>query len=72
MIKNEDNGTLEVLLGELNTTILSIMKILNFTNSSIIDDNWIKAYASPFPNRDSCLEQSIFHDVLFMEEWFHL
>ena len=53
--KNEENGTLEVLLGELNTTILSIMKILNFTNSSIIDDNWIKAYASPFPNRDSCL-----------------
>jgi len=53
--KNEENGTLEVLLGELNTTILSIMKILNFTNSSIIDDNWINAYASPFPNRDSCL-----------------
>ena len=26
--KNEENGILEVLLGELNTTILSIMKIL--------------------------------------------
>ena len=53
--KNEENGTLDGILGELNTTVLSIMKLLNFTNSSIIDDNWIKAYASPFPNRNSCL-----------------
>ena len=53
--KNEENGTLDGILGELNTTVLSIMKLLNFTNSSIIDDNWINAYASSFPNRNSCL-----------------
>ncbi len=53
--KNEENGTLEGVLGELNTTILSIMKLLNFTNNSVIDDNWINAYASPFPNKKSCI-----------------
>ena len=53
--KNQDNNTLEGILGELNSTILSIMKILNFTNNSIINDNWINAYASAFPDRKSCL-----------------
>ena len=31
------------------------MKIPNFTNNNIIDDNWINAYSSQFPDRASCL-----------------
>ena len=31
------------------------MKIPNFTNNNIIDDNWIEAYSSQFPDRASCV-----------------
>ena len=31
------------------------MKIINFTNNRVIDDNWINAYSSAFPNRKSCI-----------------
>ena len=55
-IKNHhENGTLEGILGELNSTILSVMKIINFTNNRVIDDNWINAYSSAFPDRKSCI-----------------
>ena len=30
------------------------MKIPNFTNNKIINDTWIKAYSSQFPDRASC------------------
>ena len=53
--KHDNNKTLEGILGELNSTILSIMKLLNFTNNSIINENWLKAYSSAFPDRKSCL-----------------
>ena len=53
--KHHDEGTLEGILGELSSTILSVMKIINFTNNKVIDDNWINAYASAFPNRKSCI-----------------
>ena len=53
--KNQDNKTLDGILGELNSTILSVMKILNFTNNSIINDDWINAYSSAFPDRKSCI-----------------
>ena len=52
--KNQDSKTLDGLLGELNSTMLSVMKILNFTNNSIINDVWINAYSSAFPDRKSC------------------
>jgi len=32
-----------------------VMKIPNFTNNNIINDNWINAYSSQFPNRASCI-----------------
>ena len=31
------------------------MKIPNFKNNNIINDNWINAYSSQFPNRASCI-----------------
>ena len=53
--KHHDQGTLEGILGEAGSTVLSVMKIIGFENSATIDQNWIKAYATQFPNRESCL-----------------
>ena len=52
--KHYDNKTLAGILGELGSTVLSVMKIPNFTNSEVIDDDWINAYSSQFPDRASC------------------
>lgn len=52
--KHYDNKTLDGILGELGSTVLSVMKIPNFTNSEVIDDDWINAYSSQFPDRASC------------------
>jgi pimeloyl-ACP methyl ester carboxylesterase len=53
--KHYEAGTLNGNLGELSSTLLSVMKIPNFTNNKIIDDNWLNAYSSQFPDRASCL-----------------
>jgi pimeloyl-ACP methyl ester carboxylesterase len=53
--KHYEAHTLDGILGELGSTLLSVMKIPNFTNNNIIDDNWIEAYSSQFPDRASCV-----------------
>jgi len=53
--KHYEAHTLDGILGELGSTLLSVMKIPNFTNNNIIDDNWIEAYSSQFPDRVSCI-----------------
>ena len=52
--KHYEDKTLDGILGELGSTVLSVMKIPNFTNSEVIDDDWINAYSSQFPDRASC------------------
>ena len=52
--KHYQNKTLDGILGELGSTLLSVMKIPNFTNNKIINDTWIDAYSSQFPDRASC------------------
>ena len=52
--KHYEAGTLEGILGELGTTVLSVMKIIGFENSAAVDDTWIRAYSAPFPDRASC------------------
>jgi len=52
--KHYDDKTLDGILGELGSTLLSVMKIPNFTNNLIINDNWINAYTAQFPDRESC------------------
>ncbi len=53
--EHQKAGTLPGLLGELNSTIVSIMKILGFERMANVDDAWLKAYSSAFPDRDSCI-----------------
>ncbi|TCO45275.1 alpha/beta fold hydrolase [Actinocrispum wychmicini] len=43
------SGTLENVLGELNYTILSTLKLNGFENNDIISETWIEAYGAPFP-----------------------
>ena len=52
--KHYQDKTLDGILGELGSTLLSVMKIPNFTNNNIINETWINAYSSQFPNRASC------------------
>jgi pimeloyl-ACP methyl ester carboxylesterase len=53
--KHAEAGTLEGILGELGSTVLSVMKIIGFQNSAAVTDTWIRAYAAPFPDRASCV-----------------
>jgi haloalkane dehalogenase len=53
--KHEEAGTLNGILGELGSTVLSVMKIIGFQNTATVDDTWIAAYSAPFPDRESCI-----------------
>jgi haloalkane dehalogenase len=52
--KHYEAGTLEGILGELGSTVLSVMKIVGFQNSAAVTDTWIRAYSAAFPDRASC------------------
>lgn len=52
--RHYEAGTLDGIVGELGSTVLSVMKIIGFENSAAVDDTWIRAYAAPFPDRASC------------------
>ena len=53
--KHHEAGTLNGIVGELGSTILSVMKIVGFENSAAVDQTWIEAYSAPFPDRASCI-----------------
>ena len=53
--KHHENGTLDGILGELGSTVLSVMKIIGFQNSAAVTETWINAYSAPFPDRASCI-----------------
>jgi pimeloyl-ACP methyl ester carboxylesterase len=53
--KHHDANTLHEVLGNLDTNVLSIMKIMGFENSAAVDRNWIAAYSAPFPTREDCV-----------------
>ena len=50
ILKAEDQGTLEKILGESHYNILSTLKLNGFVDNSIITDTWLEAYRAPFPN----------------------
>jgi len=53
--KLHEAGTLHEVLGNLGSTILSVMKIIGFQNSAAVDQTWIRAYSAPFPDKESCI-----------------
>ena len=53
--KHEKEGSLTGILGELNSSLLSIMQILGFERLSNVDQDWVRAYSSAFPDQKSCI-----------------
>ena len=53
--RHHDAGTLVDVLGDLASTVLSVMKIIGFQNSAAVTDDWLDAYAAPFPDRAACV-----------------
>lgn len=48
------DNSYEEVLGNVGSTVLSVMKIIGFENSAAVDDTWIRAYSAPFENKDEC------------------
>ena len=49
ILKAESEGVLEQVLGQLDHTILSTLKLNGFERNEIITKPWIDAYRAPFP-----------------------
>lgn len=49
-----ENGRTEAVLTNLGSTIVDVMKIIGFENSSAITDTWIRAYSAPFATPEEC------------------
>ena len=49
ILKAEAEGTLEAMLGQLDYTILSTLKLNGFERNEIISETWLRAYRAPFP-----------------------
>lgn len=52
--KGLEDGTYYEVLGNLGSTLLSVMKILGFENISVVDETWLRAYSSHFENKEEC------------------
>ena len=50
-----ESGRTEQVLRNAGSTALSIMKTVGFENSAAVDDTWIRAYSSPFPDWESAI-----------------
>lgn len=44
----------EPVMNHLSRNILSVLKLVGFENNRVISEDWIRAYASPFPTPESC------------------
>ena len=49
ILKAEEDGTLETVLGQLDYNILSTLKLNGFVRNEIINETWLAAYRAPFP-----------------------
>lgn len=45
----------EATIKNLSATALSVMKRVGFENTAQVDENWVRAYAAPFPTPDDCV-----------------
>lgn len=52
ILKAEREGVLEQVLGQLDYTMLSTLKLNGFEDNTIITDDWLHAYRAPFPSPD--------------------
>jgi haloalkane dehalogenase len=50
-----ESGRTEAVLRNLGSTVLSVMKLIGFENTAVVDDTWVRAYAAPFPTPEECI-----------------
>jgi len=50
-----EDGSLEEVVGNLEVTVLSVMKLLGFENSSVVDWTWLAAYSAHFRSKADCI-----------------
>ncbi|WP_169545876.1 alpha/beta fold hydrolase [Sneathiella aquimaris] len=55
IIKANEDGTLEQVLGQLDYNILSTLKLNGFEQNDIITDSWLQAYRAPFSTPEEAL-----------------
>lgn len=55
IVKAEQDGSLETVLGQLGFNILSTLKLNGFENNALIDETWLAAYGSRFADPAACL-----------------
>ena len=52
--KTHADGSFEEVLGNLGSTVLSVMKLLGFENSAAVDQTWLRAYGAHFQTKADC------------------
>jgi len=63
----------EPVMSHLSRNILSVLKLVGFVNNQVINDDWIRAYASPFPTTESCKGAKAFPlNTINPESWSYL
>ncbi|MGH7807053.1 MAG: alpha/beta fold hydrolase [Thermodesulfobacteriota bacterium] len=48
------DGSYYEVMGNLGSTVLSVMKIIGFQNSAVVNETWIHAYSAHFENKNEC------------------
>jgi haloalkane dehalogenase len=54
VIEKLKDGSYYEVMGNLGSSVLSVMKILGFENSAVVDGSWLRAYSTPFENKEEC------------------
>ena len=49
-----ENGRTHAVLGNLGSTVLSVMKIIGFQRSEVVTDTWLRAYSAHFTSPEAC------------------
>ena len=63
------DGTLQEVLGNLGTTILSVMKLVGLQNMVAVDHTWIRAYGAHFRTKEDCKGAIDFPLDFFTGKW---
>ena len=67
--KASADGTLEEVLGNLGTTILSVMKLVGLQNMVAVDRTWIRVYGAHSRTKEDCKGAIDFPLDFFTGKW---
>lgn len=52
--RHHEAGTMDIALGALGTYVVPVMRTIGLGNARTQNEDWRRAYAAPFPDRESC------------------